>query len=111
MVCEIVSKLEYGFKRAIEEIVTGIVISALFQGFANTGLIPGYYEVVFHLVNVSSAVALVFAAPFWATSYTIGWLFGLSIMSRSGLIEAWEFVIYLTPLFVLVLRLIRKVRS
>ena len=65
---------------------------------------------MFHLVNVVSTIALVFAIPFWATTYAIGWLFGLAIMSSSGLVGILDFVIYLIPLFVLILRLIKKLQ-
>jgi len=105
------SKIEYGFRRAITEMVSGIVVAVILQAFVSSGLIPYSYVLLFHLVNIVSTIALVFAIPYWATSYIIGWLIGLAIMSRSGLIGTLEFVIYFIPFFVLIARLVKKLRD
>jgi len=105
------SKFEYGFSRAITEIVTGIVLAVVLEAFVTSGLIPYSYVLLFHLLNVVSTIAFIFAIPYWATSYIIGWLIGLTIMSRSGLIGALDFIIYLIPLFFLIARFVKKLRD
>ncbi|MEM3697423.1 MAG: hypothetical protein QXG27_06355 [Candidatus Bathyarchaeia archaeon] len=102
------SKFEYGFVRAISEIVAGFVMSVVLSSFVSAGLIPGSFVLLFHVLNVFSTVLMVFAMPFWATSYCIGWLFGLGIMYSSGLVDVLELLIYLVPLIVLGIRFVKK---
>lgn len=103
------SRLEHGFRRAVTEIVGGIVFSAIMVAFASSGLIPDSFVLIFHLLNVLSTILLIFTIPFWTTSYIIGWLFGLWIMSSSGLIGILELLIYLVPLVILVIRGLKSI--
>ncbi|MBX5321917.1 MAG: hypothetical protein ACQXXG_02865 [Candidatus Bathyarchaeia archaeon] len=102
------SKLEYGFVRAISEIVAGFVMSVFLSSFVNAGLIPDSFVLLFHVLNVLSTVLLVFAMPFWATSYSIGWLVGLWVMYSSGLVEVFELLVYLVPLIIVGIRFVKK---
>lgn len=102
------SKFEYGFVRVISEIVAGFVMSMVLSSFVNAGLIPASFVLLFHAVNVLSTVLLVFAMPFWATSYSIGWLFSLGIMYSSGLVDVLELLVYLAPLIILVIRFVKS---
>jgi hypothetical protein len=46
--------------------------------------------------------------PFWGTVYLVGWLFGLTIMFRAGLVGILELVIYFgVPLVILIIRVSR----
>jgi hypothetical protein len=102
------SKFEYGFNRAVSEVVAGLVMSVVLSSFVNEGLIPTSFILLFHVTNVFSTVLLVFAMPFWATSYCIGWLFGLGIMYSSGLVDVFELVVYLAPLIIVGVRFVKK---
>ncbi|MGB9693491.1 MAG: hypothetical protein ACPLYF_01460 [Fervidobacterium sp.] len=77
------SKFEYGFVRAVSEIVAGFVMPVFLSSFVDAGLIPASFVLLFHVLNVLSTKLLVFAMPFWATSYSIGWLGGLWVMYGS----------------------------
>jgi hypothetical protein len=92
------SKLEYGFKRAITEIVGGFVSSIVLEAFVNAGLIPVYYMLLFHILNATGTLVLILAMPYWATTYIIGWLIGLWILSGSGLINGIDYLLYFIPL-------------
>jgi len=102
------SKFEYGFVRAVSEVVTGFVMWVVLSSFVNAGLIPASFVLLFHVLNVLSTVLMVFAMPFWATSYSIGWLVGLWVMYGSGLIEVFELLVYLVPLIIVVIRFVKK---
>ena len=100
------SKLEYGFKRAVSEIIGGFVSSVVLEVFVNAGLVPVSYMLLFHALNALGTLVLILAMPFWATTYIIGWLFGLWVMSQSGLLSVIDYLVYLVPLmFVLGLRI------
>jgi hypothetical protein len=102
------SKFEYGFVRAVSEVVAGFVMSVVLSSFVNAGLIPTSLVLLFHVLNVLSTVLMVFAMPFWATSYSIGWLVGLWVMYGSGLVEVFELLVYLVPLIIVVIRFVKK---
>lgn len=101
-------EFEYGFVRVISEIVVGFVMSVVLSSFVSAGLIPASFVLLFHFLNVVSTVVMVFAMPFWATSYSIGWLVGLWVMYSSGLVEVFELLIYLAPLIVVGIRFVKK---
>jgi len=67
----------------------------------SAGLIPGYYMVLFHILNAAGIIVLIFAMPFWATTYIIGWIVGLWIFSSSGLLNAIDYFVYLVPLIII----------
>jgi len=102
------SKFEYGFKRAVSEVVAGLIMSVLLASFVNEGLIPASFVLLFHATNVLFTVLLVFAMPFWATSYSVGWLVGLWVMYSAGLVEIFELLVYLVPLIILVIRFVKS---
>jgi apolipoprotein N-acyltransferase len=101
------SKFEYGVKRAISEVLAGIITYAIFSAFLSSGLIPPGFVLLFHLLNALSTAAFVRAVPFWATAYILGWLFGLGLMCVSGLVSFLDFLVYLVPLAVLVARILK----
>ena len=102
------SKFGYGVRRTISEIVAGIVTSTILVVFVNSGLLNPSFMLLFHLINILSTIALIFAMPFWATNYILGWLFGLWIMFSSGLVGISELLVYLVPLVILIIRFLKK---
>jgi hypothetical protein len=94
-------KLEEGFRTAIENVVSGIVIGALISAFLpilkTFSFVPSYYISLFQLIEVANLVGsilIVFAMEKWGFFYLLGWLLGMWIMSYSGLIEMWLLVLY-----------------
>ena len=103
------SKLEYGFKRAVSEVIGGFVNSIVLEAFVDAGLIPVPYMWLFHISNALGTLMLILFMPVWATTYIIGWLFGLWVMSQSGLLSVIDYLVYLVPLmFVLGLRIWKR---
>lgn len=98
---------EYGVKRAIGEVIGGLITSVIVSAFASSGLLSPAYVLLFGLINVIGTVALILVMPYWGTTYLIGWLFGLWILLQSGLIGILEVVIYFgIPLAILVIRIV-----
>jgi hypothetical protein len=91
-------KFEYGFNRAVKEIIGGLVSSVFVEAFVSSGLIPPSFMLLFHLSNAIGTLFLILAMPFWATAYILGWLFGLWVMSESGMVNLFDFLAYFIPL-------------
>jgi len=86
-----------GFKEAIEGVVGGIVISTLWAIIPTLSFVPSYYVGIFQLLQVASLIGgilLIFAMESWGFGYLLGWLFGMWIMSRAGLVDLWLFTLY-----------------
>ena len=98
------NRLEHGLKRAFEEVIGGFVTSAIVYAIASSGLLSPAYLLLFGLINVIGTVTLVYAMPYWGTTYLIGWLFGVGMLLQSGLIGI-EAILYIgIPLLYLILR-------
>ena len=103
---------EKGLREALLEVITGFVASAILLAFINSGFIPDYYMDLFYLVNLVGTILGIVSMPYLGTSYLFGWLFGMWIMSYSGLIENWVIVLYLVVgLTVLFLKLLKKIEE
>jgi len=99
---------EYGYRRAIAEIFGGIVTSALVDALLLSGIITPSLILYIKLLNMISLVTLILAMPYWGTGYLIGWLFGLLLMARSGLVNIIELIIYtIIPVAVLLIRVMK----
>ena len=83
----------------LTEIIVGIAISALLEAFINTGLVSPSYILLIRLAGVITLI-FVFFVPVFRTSYTIGWLLGLALMSSSGLAKPYDYLLYLIPLII-----------
>jgi len=102
-------RAEYGFARAISEVVGGLIVSVLLSAFVSTGLIPSSYLLMFELVNLALTIGFILALPYWGTGYLFGWLLGLAIMFQSGLVGPLDFVIYFViPFIVLIVRFLKR---
>jgi len=102
------SKFEYGLKRAVSEVIAGLIIFVIFASFVDAGLISESFVLLFHFLNALLTISMVFVFPFWTTSYSIGWLVGIWLMHGSGLVGALELLLYLVPLIIVVIRFIKK---
>lgn len=95
----------YGVRRAIEEMIGGIVTSVIMDAFVSTGLLAPVYVLLFSVLNMIGTIASILVVPFWGTVYLVGWLFGLSMMLQTGLVGILEAAVYFgVPLVVLVMR-------
>lgn len=100
---------EHGCVRAISETVGGIISGTLLNAFISNGLIPSHYIALFKLISLLTIISLIIAMPYWGTGYMIGWLLGIIIMAKSGLISAFDALIYIViPLVILIVRMIRR---
>ena len=102
---------------AISDIIEGFLSSAIASIFAgviyslySTGMIPFYSILLFHLlnlfINIQDVIDLIKEMPYWATSYSLGWLVGVSILANLGISTGIDIVISTIILIVfLVLRL------
>lgn len=79
-------RFEHGIKRAITEIIGGLVIATILNAFISSGLLDPSYLFLFKLLNMIGTIALILAMPYWGAFYLLGWLFGLLTLSQSGLI-------------------------
>lgn len=100
-------KFDSGFNRASSEIVGGLITPIIISSFVSTGLFPSYFIWFFHLLSIVDMISLIKAMSFWATSYIVGWLFGVIILAYSGLLAITDILIYLIPLVFLVYRLLK----
>ena len=108
MPCECESKMptgEHGLKRAITEIVGGFITSAIISAFVKSGILDPSFILLFHLLNVIFIISLLLKMKYWGTSYLLGWLFGLLLMSQTGLVGTLELLIYFAvPIIYLIIR-------
>jgi len=104
--------VEYGFQRAIYEIVTGFILSLILNIFASNGLLSPSWIHYFQLLNLLLTIALISAMPYWGTGYLIGWLFGLIIMAKVGLVGFQDFLVYfIIPVIIMVRRIIKSTKK
>jgi hypothetical protein len=95
----------YGVRRAVGEIIGGIVTSVLMDAVIGSGLVSSGVAVLFGILSMLEAIVLILAVPYWGTVYLIGWLFGLGILFQTGIVGILDAAVYFgVPLVVLVLR-------
>jgi len=96
---------EHGLKRAITEIVGGFITSAIISAFVKSEILDPSFILLFHLLNVILILSLLLKMKYWGTSYLLGWLFGLLLMSQTGLIGTLELLIYFAvPIIYIIIR-------
>jgi hypothetical protein len=100
-------KFDYGLERAFSEIIGGLVTTIIISSFISTGLIPSYFIWLFHLLNIVDMIVLIQKMPYWATSYSVGWLIGVIILTNTGLLTILDILINFIPLAYLVYRLLK----
>lgn len=105
-------KIDYGLNRAFEEIIGGLIASIIISSVVSTGLIPSYFILLFHLLSIGDMIVLIQKMPYWATSYSLGWLVGVIILANTGLLTNIDIVINLIPLVLfLVYRLLKLLKG
>ncbi len=67
---------DYGFGRAVSEIVGGFTISLVVRAFAYSFGLP-WMSVLFNVFSIFMTIGLIEVMPFWSISYLMGWLVGL----------------------------------
>ncbi len=101
-------RMEHGFERAISEIFSGFLIGVLIQILSEIKIVPYNihdYILSLKLIEFLGLVSLVYVTPYWGTGYLIGWLFGVYIMAKAGLLGISELIFYFViPLIVLLAR-------
>ena len=85
---------EDGLKAAIGGVVSGIIISAIFQVLKSLGPEYASYIALFELVNLAGSIMAIAKLKYLASGYLIGFLAGLWLMSLSGLVESWLLLLY-----------------
>ena len=100
-------KFDYGLNRAFEEIIGGLIASIIVSSLVSTGLIPSYFIWLFHLLNIVDMIVFIQKMPYWATSYSVGWLIGVIILANTGLLTIIDILINLIPFVFLVYRLLK----
>ncbi len=102
-------RFEHGYKRAISEVIESSIAAIILSVFVSQGVLDQSWLLYFKLLNMLVSIFLILVVPYWGTGYLIGWLFGLWILSQSGLVGFWDFVFYFgIPLVVLVGRIIKE---
>lgn len=96
---------EDGLRRIFTEIVGGLATSSIMSAFVTSGTLDSSFAFVFHLINALLMATLLMKMKYWGTTYILGWLGGLMMMSPTGLIEPLEFSAYtLVPIIILTRR-------
>ena len=104
-------KFDSGLSHAFTEIVVGLITPIFISSILSTELVPSYFIWFFHLLSIIDMISLIKEMSFWATSYIVGWLFGIIILAYSGLLVIIDFLIYLIPLVFLVYKLLKRIRD
>ncbi|MCZ7384137.1 MAG: hypothetical protein O8C63_05235 [Candidatus Methanoperedens sp.] len=96
---------EHGIERIFSEVISGIIATALL-----TALAPAFqnslFVLLFILLNIIISIALIDAMPYWGNGYILGWLVGVIILSNSGLVGIFDFILYIIPpLFIIYKRI------
>ena len=100
---------EYGLKRSFLEVIGGIILSAIMVNFEKTGVIPSGFILLFTLINLIGTNLLVFALPYWATTYSLGWAIGSWLMFSSGLVGIMDMLVYMVPLVIAAFRILKGI--
>lgn len=102
-------RAEHGYRRAFIEVFDGIILGSLINAFAGLGILPQSYFLYFKLLSFLGLIALILVMPYWGSGYMVGWLIGLYLMAKMGLIGPIEFIIYVgVPFIILIIRLKKK---
>ena len=100
---------EHGCKRGMLEVIGEFATAVILNAFISLGLLDPSFAFYFKLLNMLGLIVLIFAIPYWGTIYLMGWLLGLIIMAKSGLVGILDFIIYFgIPLTILITRLCKK---
>jgi hypothetical protein len=106
--------IQSGFGSAVVEVLEGIILSAVIGIIPKLPIVPSHYVVIFQLVEVLffvGSILVVLAMESWGFWYLLGWLFGMWIMSSTGFVESWLFILYvLIGAVVLLVKIFKKLK-
>lgn len=99
-------RADYGFRRAVGEVISGFTIGIVVKVFASIFEMP-WMTVLFNLLSIALIISLIDVMPFWSLSYLFGWLFGLIYIGPMFL-SPLELILYLgITVFILYLKVSR----
>ena len=99
----------HGVQRIFAETISGFVMSVWVDALAKISLLDTTYVFLFKFKSLMCALALISVMSYWGFLYLLGWLFGLLILAKAGLIGPVDFLIYFVPpLIILILRVLRE---
>jgi len=82
---------ESGLKRAIAEVITGIITLVIIETVLNSYKV-GWLMIIVNIISIILIIFLIDKIPFWSLTYLLGWLFGLALLS--SLLSLWEIILY-----------------
>jgi uncharacterized membrane protein len=83
--------IESGFKRAITEVITGIITIAIIEVILDIYKV-GWLIILINIISIILIIFLIDKITYWSIVYLLGWLFGLAMLS--SLLAPWEIVLY-----------------
>ena len=108
-------RIEKGFREAVTEVFVGVILSVVLGIIPTLPIIPDDYVVLFQLIPIITligSIVVIEAFESWGIWYLIGWLFGMGIMSSTGLVESSLFILYLVVGgVVLIFKLLKKLEK
>ena len=97
--------IEYGVKRGFNEAIGGFILSVFITVFSRMPFFEEY-KLAFDLINIASLIVLLSNMSHWSYGYLLGWLISIIILIQTGLMDAWEVLLYiLVPIVVIIIRL------
>lgn len=99
---------EEGFKAAIVGILSGLILSILFnEVLRNLGFWGFIIAVLYNFASIISSIELIEDMACWSITYLIGWLIGLLLVL--SLMEPLEKIVYILAAFIsLIIKIRRK---
>jgi len=98
-------KFDESISAAISEIVVGLIPPIIISSFIGAGL--GDFVWIFHIASIVGTTVLILEMPHWATTYIIGWLFGIFILVGTGLLVITDILICIILIGILVFRFLK----
>lgn len=89
------SLFSQGFRRAVAEVLGGIIFAAVMGALTVSPLIPADYKLFFGLIAALPSISLVIEMRAWNIIYTAGWMLGVGLMINAGLLPPLEIAIFL----------------
>ena len=88
--------IEYGVKRAYNEVIEGFVLSAIINSLEAVPIAELYdYLAQIRFLSFLGTLFLIVSTTGWTTGYFFGWCIGICILSYAGLVDIWDFILYL----------------
>jgi hypothetical protein len=104
-----------GLRDAIQDVLEGIIVSAVLGIIPLIPNVPSYYVGIiqlFEAMYLIGGILVILAMERWKFGYLLGWLLGMWIMSSTGFVESWLFTLYIiVGVVVLILKVLRKLGS